>query len=97
MILTSIMGRGRSLRAQVRTACGPADQFATLGYRFGDWVELGPSAPPATVTEVEQHVAGYLDLARRTGRRWGIRVGIGAGIAGGTAIGALAWLWTVLS
>lgn len=89
---------GRAMvRRRVLASCGPADRFAALGSRFGDWVELGREAPPAVVNEVEPYLAGYLDRAARTGRRWGALVGIVSGLGLAVVIMVVSWLGSVLS
>ena len=75
----AVPGGGRLAR-QVVAVCGPGTRFAELGHRFGDWIEQGPDAPAATVGEVEQHVAGYLELAAKVGHRWGTLAGVALGI-----------------
>lgn len=52
------------------------DKLVKLGHRFGDWLDNGPNASPATVQAVESIMEDALREAARTGRLWGILEGI---------------------
>lgn len=79
---TRIPGQ-RSLDRHVIDSCGPGTRFAELGHHFGDWIQEGHNAPPATIVEVEPRVAWYLGQAAAAGRRWGLRVGVTVGVVAG--------------
>jgi hypothetical protein len=83
---------GRWLARQVEADCGPGKRFDELGHRFGDWIEQGADAPAATVGEVEQHVAGYLELAAKVGHRWGTVAGLALGFTAISLAFTLLWL-----
>jgi hypothetical protein len=87
----------RMLHRRVTDVCGPGTSFERLGHQFGDWIALGDGAPEATVGEVEQHVADYLDAAASVGRRWGIVAGILVGLGAGTLIGIATWLFLTVT
>ncbi|MFI6227921.1 hypothetical protein ACIBCR_11470 [Micromonospora echinospora] len=83
------------LRRRVRERFGDAEPLRELGHQFGDWLERGQHATPATVDRVQTALTDYLDDAATLGRWWGA----GAGVVGGLALAALvsvvAWIWQV--
>lgn len=84
------------LRQRVQATYNPATVFRDLGHQFGDWIEYGRGAPPATVEAVEQRIAGYLSQAAKVGRRWGIVRGFGLGFVVGFLILVGAGIWVVI-
>jgi hypothetical protein len=87
----------RALRQKIESSCGQATVFAALGYHFAEWVQRGPSAPPATTAAVEPYLAGYLHAAARVGRRWGTVAGLLLGGAVAGLVALVAAVRTVLS
>jgi hypothetical protein len=83
------------LRRRVEAVCGPAAGLKDLGHRFGDWIEYGRGAPPATVDVVEKRIAEYLNQATGVGHRWGKTVGFGLGIAIGFVLLVGVGVWAV--
>ncbi|WP_426504806.1 hypothetical protein ACPPVO_45210 [Dactylosporangium sp. McL0621] len=87
MELANLPFPGREhLRRRVSRACGPESELTGLGHRFGDWLNAGAAAPPATVEAVEGRLTDYLEAAGAAGREWGVRAGLLAGLA---VLGAL--------
>jgi hypothetical protein len=88
-------GAGR-LRRRVAASCARASsEFGGYGSRFGDWVERGAEARPATVDLIEPRVVAYLDQAAALGRRWGLLLGTAFGLGIGVPLVLVALLWTV--
>lgn len=83
------------LRGLVRERFGTADPVRKLGHQFGDWLERGQHASPATVTRVETALARYLADAATVGRWWGTVVGVVGGLLAALVISGVAWIWQV--
>ena len=84
------------LRGRIRDRFGGAKPLRDLGHHFGDWLERGQHANPATVARVETTLARYLSEAANVGRLWGAAVGAVGGLGLAMLIAIAAWAWQVV-
>ncbi len=75
------------MRDRVRDQVG-TDVLWALGHQFGDWLERGQHANPATAVQVETVLARYLAEAAGVGQLWGGVIGVAAGLLAALVIGA---------
>ncbi|SCL34520.1 hypothetical protein GA0074692_3852 [Micromonospora pallida] len=83
------------LRGRIRDRFGGAGPLRALGHQFGDWLERGQHANPATVVRVETALARYLADAANVGRWWGAAAGVVGGLGAALVVTVAAWIWQV--